>query len=98
MKKINHNIYVQKDLHEFWSSDWGWLHIGDLVRLYHDAVVENRAPSPGVNVPPMTAMVLGFFYDPHCNPERNIVAVHPAHDPSAVWFIAVEHCSPAGAQ
>ena len=88
MKKINHPYLVQKDLHEFWSSDWGWLHIGDLVRV---PVVAGR-PVGG------TAMVIGFFYDPRHNPGHTDVAVHPARDPSAVWFIPVGQCSPAGAQ
>lgn len=90
MKKINHPYLVQKDLHEFWSSEWGWLHIGDLVQIAPTRTWDGRY------TPKVFGMVIGFFYDPHT--DDTAVAVHPASEPCEVWFYDADRCSPAGAQ
>ena len=99
MKKINHPCYKQKDLHEVWSSDWGWLHIGDLVQ------VEDRMTGTGASMRG-GGMVIGFFsysgsiapYWLEMSDEKVIVGVQLARDPSVVWFCDVERCKPAGAR
>jgi len=90
MKKINHHIYKQKDLHEYWSSDWGWLHIGDLVQ-WVSALHTHRDHHR-----PQSGMVTGFFYDPCEEDGTTIVGVLAAHD-QQMRFIPSNRCRPAGA-
>jgi hypothetical protein len=97
MKKINHHIYKQKDLHEYWSSDWGWLHIGDLVQWVSvSGFGSTNKPFKHQPDRPQSGMVTGFFYDPAFEDGTTIVGVLAAHD-QQMRFIPSNRCRPTGA-